>query len=283
MCERRGVHGKDTFGASYWQDAAAQRWIEQQAVLDRALAPFGAALLETAAAQLGESVVDIGCGAGTTTIELARRVGAEGRVVGVDVSGPLLEHAAGQAPPELGITWENADAATWAPPTPVDLMFSRFGVMFFKDPLMAFRNLAHGLRRGGRFCATCWCTLEENPWIEQCMRALEGLVADPWPNPTGPGPLSLGRGEELRMLLVASGFGRIKLQRVQAPVLFSHGDLEHAIDFAMHAGPASRCLIDATPEVRSEARERYGALLDAHRSEAGIALDGACWLVSANV
>jgi len=283
MCERGGVHGKDAFGASYWQDTAAERWIAQQGVLDRSLAPFGAALLETAAATPGETVIDVGCGAGTTTVALARSVGPEGKVFGVDISARLVEHARLQAPPELPITWVEADAATWAPPVLADLVCSRFGVMFFVDPLAAFRNLAHGLRRGGRLSAACWCSLEENPWIEQCLRALEGLVDDPWPNTTGPGPLSLARSEDLRMLLVASGFGRIQLQRVQAPVVFSYGDLDHAVEFAMHAGPASRCLVDAAPEVRSRARERYAALLETHRSDAGIALDGACWIVSASV
>lgn len=259
---------------------AASRWIENDAALNRALAPFGRLVLDAANAQRGERIADIGCGGGSTTVELARRVAPEGHVMGVDISASLLAHARDTAPSDVAITWINADASTWTAPEPVDLVFSRFGIMFFTDPHAAFRNLVGNLREGGRLCVACWCTLAENPWIEQCLAVMEGLVEDPWPSASGPGPLSLGQEDELRAVLTSAGLEGIDLRRVEAPVVFSEEGLEPAIEFAMRAGPTSRVLIDATQEVRLEARRRMAMLLERHLEEGGVALSGTCWIAS---
>lgn len=277
---RAMVNEEPPFGASYWRDVAAARWIEHDAALNRALAPFGRVLLEVAEPKRGEAVMDVGCGGGSTTIELAHRVTPGGRVIGVDVSAPVLAHAQQSAPPALPITWVNADAATWASPQPVDLVFSRFGVMFFEDPRAAFLNLVNQLGDGGRLCVACWCTLAENPWIERCLAPLEGLVENPWPSPAGPGPLSLGRGDDLRAMLSGAGLETIELRRVEAPVVFSDTGLEAAVDFAVRAGPASRLLVDARDDVRQEARQRITTLLQHYQSGSVVSLPGTCWVAS---
>ena len=142
--------------AEYWNDAGGVSWVDGQAQLDAQLAQFGALAIDAAAVQSGEVVLDVGCGCGATTEDLASLVGTSGRVVGLDVSAPMLararERLAGR-PVELLL----GDAATFALPAhSFDVLFSRFGVMFFEEPLAAFAHLRGALKLGGRVAMVVW-------------------------------------------------------------------------------------------------------------------------------
>src|SRR5262249_32133419 len=145
----------------FWNDAGSRRWVRQQALLDAMLASLGRRALERAAARHGERVVDVGCGCGDTSLALARAVGVTGRVTGIDVSRPMLERA-GERAREAGlgtVCFVEADAQTHPFAREHDLVFSRFGVMFFIDPVVAFRNLRGALGPGGRLAFVCWQAL----------------------------------------------------------------------------------------------------------------------------
>ena len=179
--------------AAFWNSAVATRWVREQAELDRILGPFSDAVLARASARPGERVLDVGCGCGTTTIALGRSVGNEGTVIGVDLSEPMLDqaraHAAGMGQVEL----VNGDASAYVPPAKLDLVFSRFGVMFFPDPAASFAHLAKQLRPGGRVAFVCWRALAENPWATVPWEAARPVFPPAPPaDPAAPWPFSLG-------------------------------------------------------------------------------------------
>ncbi|MFM8754728.1 MAG: class I SAM-dependent methyltransferase, partial [Phenylobacterium sp.] len=152
---------------AYWNDLAGRTWAALQDRIDRQIRPLGLAAMDRLAPSPGETVLDIGCGCGDTSLELARRVGPEGEVLGLDISGLMLEVARRRAA-EAGasaLEFRQADAQVAALPGGRDAVFSRFGVMFFADPPAAFANLRRALRPGGRLGFVCWRPLAENLWM----------------------------------------------------------------------------------------------------------------------
>src|SRR4051794_32099894 len=149
----------------FWNSLAGERWTAHQEALDRALDPFGVAVLSRAQIKKGERVVDIGCGCGATTLACADAVGDTGQVTGVDVSAPMLARAKQRAADRKNVSFIQADASAHRFDSPADTIVSRFGVMFFDDPTQAFENLKRALRTGGTIVFACWRAASENPWI----------------------------------------------------------------------------------------------------------------------
>src|SRR5207237_2709807 len=172
--------------------ALGQRWVAMRQEIDRLVVPFGNAALEAAAPQPGERAIDIGCGCGDTAIEIARMVGAAGAVLGIDVSRPMLAVARsrGALANCAHLTFRDGDASEAALPSNTDLLFSRFGVMFFSQPAPAFSHLRKSLRAGGRCVFVCWRTPRDNPWAMTPLAAARtamGVTHEPAdPNATGP-------------------------------------------------------------------------------------------------
>ena len=167
-----------------WNGDQGQRWVDYQALLDRMIEPFGAAALRAAAAQPGERVLDVGCGCGSTSLQLARAVGPQGSVLGVDISRPMLQAARrrAEAEPALRVTFTEADASAAALPAGHDLLYSRFGLMFFDAPAAALRHLRGALRPGGRCAFVCWRAPRDNPWaMAPLMAARQALGINPPP------------------------------------------------------------------------------------------------------
>lgn len=267
----------------YWNSAAGLRWAALQERIDAAFAPLTAAALDFAAPRQGAAVIDIGCGAGATILGLAARVGPSGRVLGVDVSEPMLAVAARR------IASENldrtdvvlADAATQPfERGAFDLAFSRFGVMFFADPVAAFANVRTALVSGGRLAFACWRPLADNPWFAVPVGALKPLLppappSDPW----APGPFAFADPDRVRGLLAAAGFEHVAIE--PHDTIMRLGDLPAALDFVSQIGPASRALNEADAERRPALIEALRAALGAHDGPDGVVLGGAIWLVSA--
>ncbi|TFG97014.1 MAG: class I SAM-dependent methyltransferase, partial [Myxococcales bacterium] len=141
-------------------------------LLDAQIAPLGVAAMEQARPAPGESVLDIGCGCGQTSVQLKERVGPKGSVLGVDISTPMLERARARAAGLPNLRFTNADAQTHSFDERFDLAFSRFGVMFFADPVAAFANVHRALRPGGRVAVVCWQGIDRNPWLLVPLRAV---------------------------------------------------------------------------------------------------------------
>ena len=149
--------------ATFWNEQAGRRWVAMQRDLDAQLEPFGIAVASKLGLVSGERVLDVGCGAGATSLMLAERV-RPGPVVGIDISAPLLERARQRGEGIENLRFENADAQTFAfTAGSYDAVFSRFGVMFFADPIEAFRNLRTAMRTGGKLGFVCWRPMSDNP------------------------------------------------------------------------------------------------------------------------
>ena len=219
----------------YWNEVAGPRWVGRQAVQELRNVEMAEQLLAAAAAQPGERVLDIGCGTGVTTLPYARAVGPSGHVTGVDISQPMLAAAERRvAESGLGnVTLLLADAQVHPfPPAEFDLLTSRLGVMFFANPLAAFRNLFPALRRGGRLCMAVWAALDENThWQIPYGIALRHLGPPAPKPPHAPGPFAFGDRDYLRGILAASGFAEIAIEPRRFHI---HG--ETAAAMAEHVG-----------------------------------------------
>src|SRR5262245_26798019 len=182
------------------------------------LAPLGAAAIRAADPEPGEQLIDVGCGCGPTTIELGRRVGPTGGVLGVDISAPQLAVARSRVEAEglSGVvTFAEADAQTFAFPGDADCVYSRMGVMFFDDPVAAFSNLARAVRPEGRLGFTCWQPLPANEWMLVPLEPLQRMVPLPPPPPPGsPGPFSFGDTDRVSAILTAAGWDAIAFEPV---------------------------------------------------------------------
>jgi SAM-dependent methyltransferase len=271
--------------AEYWNAEAGRGWVEAQEQLDAQLAPCGALAIAAAALQPGEAVLDIGCGCGGTTADLAQEVGERGRVVGIDISAPMLARARERLTvPNVELLL--ADAATAPlPPGGFDALFSRFGVMFFDDPVGAFAHLRGALAPAGRVALVVWRPLEVNPWVTVPDQAIAGLVE---PVPLGgqgePGPFSLADGDRLRRLLFDAGYTDVDLAAEDLELLIGGGmHATEAAAFSIDHGPLRRALASAPDRVRAVAAERITAALVPYDTEAGVRLGAAMWVVTARV
>ncbi len=176
---------------AFWNGLTGEKWARSHAQLDHAFAPLTASLLAHANPHPGEAAVDVGCGCGDLTLAVARGLGTGGRVLAIDVSAPMLVEAKVRAEqegpgPSATIEWALQDASTHAfAPGAYDLVVSRFGVMFFADPVAAFTNLRRALKAGGRLAMLCWRPMEENAWFSVPRASVLPLVPPPEPVPPG--------------------------------------------------------------------------------------------------
>jgi SAM-dependent methyltransferase len=268
-----------------WNGALGQRWVAMQQEIDRIVAPFGDATLNAAAPQPGERVIDIGCGCGDTSIEIARIVGRAGAVLGIDVSQPMLEVARSRGALENSahLAFHRGDASEAALPPNLDLLFSRFGVMFFSQPSAAFSHLRKSLRAGGRCVFVCWRTPRDNEWAMTPLSAARSAMGvTPAPaDPHAPGPFAFADEDRLRSILASAGFGAIDVQRFDA-ALFLGATTRSAAENVVHIGPVSRFVRETGAEhlpTILDAVER--ALVPLAAPDGHVRLNGSTWIVSA--
>ena len=266
---------------AYWNDAAGRTWASLQDSIDRQIRPLGLAAMDRLDPRAGETLLDVGCGCGDTSLELARRVGPEGEVLGLDISGPMLEVArrrAAEAGAE-GLEFRQADAQTAALPGGRDAVFSRFGVMFFSDPAAAFANLRRSLRPGGRLAFVCWRPLAENLWMRLPAEAAAGLVpAAPPPEPGAPGPFAFADPDHVRGILAEAGFSGIDITPHDEAI--GGHDLEGTVEMSFRVGPLGAILRerpDLAPVLRDRVREAVSPWM---RGEA-VYMPSATWMVTA--
>ena len=271
----------------YWNEAAGPKWVALHKVIDAQIAPLGERAMDRAGIAPGERVIDVGCGCGDTTIALARRVGPAGLVLGIDISAPMLERAAETARAEglANVRFENADAQTHRlPPGAFDVVYSRFGIMFFADPVAAFANLRAALRPGGRLAFVCWQALRENPWLFLALQAAaQHLTLPPPPAPDAPGPFSLADPERVRDIVARAGFERIALEDLRtALTLGGGGTLDQAVRFLTEGvGPVSSILREADPALRPTVAAAVRAAIAPFHTPEGVRLSSAAWIVTA--
>ncbi|WP_439817478.1 class I SAM-dependent methyltransferase [Zavarzinia sp. CC-PAN008] len=268
---------------AYWNGEAGQKWVASQQDLDQMLHALTVQALAAADPRPGETVIDLGCGCGTTTLALADAVGPGGRVHGLDVSQPMLALAQKRRCMRDGVDFSLADIEAGVPEAKADLAFSRFGVMFFTDPTRAFRNIRAALKPGGRLRLLVWRPFKQNDWaFAPFIAAVPHLTAPTPPGPEDPGPFSFADPDRVRRILGGAGFADVTLDPVEAVVDLGLGrGLEQAMHMVTEIGPLSRLLADAGPAAREAALAAVRADLQKRASGDTIPLGQACWLVRA--
>ena len=262
----------------YWNEVAGPRWVERAGLQEARNVEVAHLLQQAAAPQSGERVLDIGCGTGATAIPFAASVAPGGQVTGVDISEPMLAQArqnietAGAA----NVTLVRADAQVHRfPPDSFDLLISRFGVMFFADPVAAFTNLYAGLRQGGRLCMAVWASMGENAhWQIPFDIAVKHLGAPAPADPREPGPMAFRDPVYLRDILDKAGFAEIDIapQGFKVIGLTAKSEAEHAAMF----GPAWRLMEEknASDAVRQAIVAETEAAYAPYVTRAGMRLPG---------
>ncbi len=277
-------HERNVDQINYWNGPGGQRWADRQQAQDILLAPILDLLVAHAGPEPGERVLDVGCGSGATTIAFARKVAPSGHVLGIDVSGPMLARARQNAPAELPIDFVLADATVYPfDPASVDLLVSRFGVMFFAEPAVSFANLRKALRPSGRLAFICWREPRENPFFMAPLQAVYKHVPKlPPQGPEDPGPFAFASEDRVHRILTEAGYKSVAMQPHDLALDVAIGQgLETAVQGALEIGPASRALQDHPAEVREAARNSIREALMPFVQGQSVALPASIWIVSA--
>lgn len=270
----------------YWNEKSGDKWVRHQETLDRQIGPHGAAVIQAAAIAPGEAVLDIGCGCGGTTLEIGREVGAGGRVTGIDISDPMLararERAAAEGLPH--VEFIKGDAQVFElPPGVYDVAVSRFGVMFFDDPVAAFANIRKALKPGGRVAFACWRPPQENPWVLlPMMEAAKHVEMPPPPHPEDPGPFAFGDRTRVERILGEAGYTSMAVERLDITMkLGPSSDLEESVDFLFEIGPMGRLVADLDGPTQTKLRGAIRGVLEQFHGDQGVIMPSAAWVVTA--
>lgn len=264
-----------------WNGPAAQAWIDMQPTLDAMFEPFEQMLVDAVRAHGANHVLDLGCGTGATTVALQRALD-RGRCVGVDISRPMLavarrRAAEQQLPAEFLVhDFEEAplDGRTF------DMAVSRFGAMFFTDPVRAFRNIESNLSDGGRMRLVAWRSPAENPFMTTAERAAAEILPDFPRRPDGPGQFAFADPARVRAILVQSGWAEPAIEPIDVPCAFPAARLP---DYVSRLGPLGQVLGQMEEPDRSDLVARVCEAFAPFRSGAEIRFNAACWLVDATV
>ncbi|MGD9882422.1 MAG: class I SAM-dependent methyltransferase [Reyranella sp.] len=255
----------------------------QQELIDILFASVTETSLAAAAPASGERAIDVGCGTGTTSLELARRVDPGGHVTGIDISKPMLALARrrAEAASAANLAFVEADATDHVfERGGVDLVYSRFGVMFFDDPIKAFANLRAATRPGGRLSFVCFRPMVESSWyripIEAARPHLPPLPPVP---PDAPGMFTFARRDRLRGVLSGAGYHGIEAAAADVPI--QAATLERALSFMTHIGPVTRMMEAGSPAQRQQAGTALRDALATALEPGSPALTLGLWMVSA--
>jgi len=279
---------QNAYPVADWNGQSGEYWVANQARLDAMMAVFGQAAIEVAAPAMGERVLDVGCGAGASTLDLAARVGAGGHVLGVDISEPLISRARALTPQDTPALFQVADASsTELPEGAFDILFSRFGVMFFDDPAAAFAHMRRALKPGARVAFVCWRGMAENDWVRLPMGAMKGILPPMTPTgPEAPGPFSFGDQGRVARILTVAGFTDVAIAPFDASIPFGKGEtrdaaLDDAVKMTLEVGPLARFLADQPDDIRARASAAVRAVFAGCPGERSVMIDGAAWIVTA--
>ena len=267
---------------SFWNGQGGHIWVTRQTHTNSTLAPVTDALVNFAAPRAGETVLDVGCGCGAPTLEFARAVGPSGRVVGMDISAPMLAEAAARANAAgiANVDWRQDDPAA-AKLEGFDLLVSAFGVMFFGDMVGAFANMRRAARPDARMALVCWRSLAENPWMEVPMNAVaRHLPPRPKGTPNAPGMFAFANPEYVSQILADAGWTAPRFQKFDHDLDIAAGrGLEEAVVQSTQIGAVNSWLRNQPAEIISASTQSLREALAPRGDGASVRLPGAMWLI----
>lgn len=269
----------------FWNGPGSTMWVEQADRMDATLAPVLDALLVYADVKRGERALDIGCGSGASVLELAGRTGPDGHVFGLDISKPLIDLARRRIDVQTNIRLELGDAATFPfPSAGADLLFSRFGVMFFSDPIAAFTNMRAAIASRGRACFACWQEIAANPWLNIPQSRIDAFLPQRPPSVKGiPGQFSFADKAWVAEVLTTAGFESPSFAPFEFKIPLGR-TLDEAVERSCAFGSTGRELAEQPDNIRRQAAEAVREGLDGHvAADGSVALTGRVWIVTADV
>jgi SAM-dependent methyltransferase len=275
------MHETDDEQTRLWNGPAGRAWVETQDLLDEVLRPFETLLVDAVSAGSRRQVLDVGCGTGRTTLAIARLLGAEGSCTGIDISEPMIAAARARAERDgtpARFIRANAQVHPFEPAS-FDTIVSRFGVMFFDDPIRAFANLRRAARHDAELWFVAWRSAAENPFMTAAERAAAPLLPDlPARRPDAPGQFAFGNGRRVRAILEESGWSEIEVRPIDVACAMPRTEL---IRYVTRLGPVGLALSEADDQTRARVTETVRAAFDSYVQGEEVRFTGACWIVRA--
>jgi ubiquinone/menaquinone biosynthesis C-methylase UbiE len=274
----------DSEQMALWNGPAGRAWVEVQELIEQTLKPIGDVLLAATFAEEPRPrvrVLDVGCGAGGTTLAAARRVGAMGSCVGIDISEPMIAAARARVKREGStVTFIRADAQTYSfEPASFDVIISRFGVMFFDDPVQAFTNLRRATVDGGELRLITWRSAAENPFMTTAERAAAPLLPNiPARQPNAPGQFAFADQGRVSSILTHSGWTEIVMRPADVACALPEKEL---VGYLTKMGPVGRALEGADEATRAKVIAAVRPAFDPYVRGSEVRFTAACWIVSA--
>lgn len=264
-----------------WNGASGRAWVESQEVLDGVLQPFEDLLLDAIPVDAARRVLDVGCGTGSTTLAMAARLGKDGSCTGVDISEPMIVAARARAErARTPASFIIANAQTYGfEPESFDTIISRFGVMFFEEPVQAFTNLRRAATRGGRLQVVVWRSAADNPFMTTAERAAAPLLPNLPPRRLdGPGQFAFGDRDRVQRILEESGWAGIEIQSVDVPCTMPEKAL---MGYMTRLGPVGRILQEVDERTRGLVVEKVRTALEPFVHGPEVRFTSGCWMVGA--
>ena len=266
----------------YWNGQAGERWRDDAEALDTLLQPYLKAVLAALPSDLSGHILDVGCGAGSLSLAAQARP-SDIKVTGVDVSKPLLSLARERASGVNGLDFIEADASAFSSQTRFDALISRFGVMFFTDPVAAFSNLRAQMTSGAPMSFACWRAASENDWITMPLKAAHSFLKDELPTPPAraPGPFAFAEADYVTHILDSAGWTSVWVEPWDGTLTMPGETLSDTAEFSLTIGPLARLIAEQNID-RGELKEALIALLNEQVGANGkVELGAAAWIVTA--
>ena len=269
----------------FWSGAGGDVWVNKQREMDIMLNPLGQRAIDKLALSPDKIILDIGCGCGATSLEIAKQI-PQGKIIGLDISVPMLDQASKLAL-EMSLTnteFQIKDVQVEDLKSEYfDIAFSRFGVMFFEDPFEAFKNIHNSLTQDGQLSFVCWQNASLNPWQSLSMQVIKQFLDLPAPPPKSPGPFAFEDKEYIKEILEVSGFQEIVITDNQEDiVMFSGKSIREASEDYLTINPVvTEMLKNSGDELKEEILEALiTKFSDFHKNE-GLLFPSATWIVTA--
>ena len=280
------MEDKNAKQKDFWSGKGGDYWVEKQSEMDIMLNPLGEKALAKLDLKSNSEVLDIGCGCGATTLEIAKRV-SEGTVTGLDISVPMLDKAESEASIQdiVNVDFKVVDVQVdQLASEKYDYVYSRFGVMFFDDPYEAFKNIFSSIKEGGELSFVCWQDPSLNPWQSLSVQVIRGYLDMPSPPPRSPGPFAFHEKDYVKEILEKSGFSNISFDDNQEDItMFSGKSLQEASEDYLAINPVvTEMLKDSTDDLKSEIVESLKEAFSEFHKGDGLVFPSATWVVSAS-